>query len=135
MCDRIDDEPNMSASQLPSVEPNMFPLDERGVYAACSEQFRIINLVAIQMFSCTASSIDGAGGRRSFSQADFVVQTPKAANEGQAEAVRVLAVVKVRNILDLPLESGDTWESNCRDKDRLERVEQALQQVAPFHKP
>ena len=38
-CDIIDDEPVVSAIDLPRMKPIPFPLNKRDVYAACAEEF------------------------------------------------------------------------------------------------
>ena len=128
-CDSMSDKPEINIGRLPNKEPIQFPMNAREVYMACAQQFSILNFIYV------SSSIDGAGGSRSFSHADFVVRDLRAADRSQAEAAQVSAVVKVVDISDLPLERGDTWESISADKDKLKRVEPLLQQVAPFHNP
>ena len=62
----------------------------------------------------------------------LVLRDLSAVDRSQAEA-DVTAVVKVKSIMDLPVEPGDTWKSISRDEDKLARVEQALQEVGSFN--
>ena len=131
LCDNLDDTPTLRDHNLPCMATlNSWLGTESDAHVACYQQMIFIDSVAKQTPGIN-SRLESGGGKRCFTRVSYRVRDEEAAqSHGEESPACVSAVVKIKSCGDLQVDHGDTWDMIVADKDKLKRIEPALQEVA-----
>ena len=129
LCDKLNDNASIHLCRLPSESPIECPGAAWQVQWACQAQLDSVNMVAKP--NGVSSIIRGAGGQRSFTPSDLLVQQiPAGLWKSQAELVSGVIIVKAP--WQFQLRRGDTLYTIFADKSKLNQVKSILQHVSLF---